>query len=455
MKENTRHIHFIAIGGSIMHNLAIALHRKGFTVTGSDDAIFGVSNTRLTKEGLLPDQFGWFPEKITSETEIILGMHAKADNPELAKAKELNCEIYSFPEYIYKQSIDKQRIVIAGSHGKTSITSIILHILKEIGKNIDYAVGATIEGFDNMVKLSDDAPVIIIEGDEYLNSTLDRVPKFLKYQHHIALISGIAWDHINAFPTEEEYTQQFRLLSEQTPKAGSLLYNKEDNVVAKIVEENSSDILKFDYSTHPHKIIDHQTYLITPSKEEVPIKIFGKHNLSNISAAKSICDRLCVTDDQFYTALKTFTGAGKRLELVAENDTTKVFKDFAHSPSKLAATCKAVKEQFGKKKLIACFEAHTFSSLNSTFLANYKGTLGHADEAYVFIDPEILSKKGNTSVDAASIKENFGPHVHFIQEIADFTDYCQTQTDAVFLLMSSGNLGGLDIDGFAKQLVAQ
>lgn len=445
--NNLQKFHFIAIGGSLMHNLALALHSQGHQVTGSDDQFFNPSKSRLEKAGILPDKEGWNADRITPEIDaIILGMHAKKDNPELLKAQELGLQIFSIPEFIYSQSTDKQRIVIAGSHGKTSITSMIMHVLKHAGKTFDYAVGAQIEGFENTVHLSNDSSFIIIEGDEYLSSPIDRTPKFLRYNHHIALISGIAWDHINVFPTFEEYANQFDRLIDHTPKAGTLIYNAEDPILSKKGDSYERDILKFDYKTHPHTIRDGITYL-KHTNGETAIDVFGDHNLSNIGAAKMICDRLCISEGDFYEAIATFKGASKRLEVLKKSSETTIYRDFAHAPSKVKASTQAVKKQFPSSSLVACLELHTFSSLNKTFLKEYNGTLNQADDAIVFIDPVALEKKGGISISQEELRDAFKKNDLLLftnsKELSDHLSK-KTWSQTNLLLMSSGNFGGID-----------
>ncbi|MFT5146829.1 MAG: UDP-N-acetylmuramate: L-alanyl-gamma-D-glutamyl-meso-diaminopimelate ligase, partial [Polaribacter sp.] len=342
-------IHFIAIGGSAMHNLAIALHQKGYQVSGSDDTIHNPSKSRLEKYGLLPNDFGWFPEKISSKLDaIILGMHAKKDNSELLKAQELGLKIYSYPEFLYEQSINKTRVVIGGSHGKTTITSMILHVLSYHEKEVDYMVGAQLEGFETMVHLTEENDFIILEGDEYLSSPIDMRPKFHLYKPNIALLSGIAWDHINVFPTFENYTDQFRIFTDSMVPGGSMVYNEEDAVVKEVVEASVNQIKKYAYQTPNHFIENGVTFLET-TEGDLPLEIFGKHNLQNLAGAKWICQHMGVDEDDFYEAIESFSGASKRLEKIAENNTTVIFKDFAHSPSKVEATTQAVKNQYANR----------------------------------------------------------------------------------------------------------
>lgn len=460
MLKELKKIHFIAIGGSIMHNLAIALKHKGLTVSGSDDQLFEPSKSRLEKEGLLPETSGWNAENITDDLDaVILGMHAKADNPELIAAQEKGIRIFSFPEFIYQQSEDKQRIVVGGSHGKTTITSMIMHVLNYYNRSFDYAVGAKLDGFETMVRLSDEAPVIIIEGDEYLTSALDPTPKFLHYNHHLAVISGIAWDHMNVFRTEEEYIRQFEQFINATPKAGSVVYNEEDPVVKRLCEaldHESRDIIMLPYTTEKAQIQENET-VISTENGDISVPFFGKHNLSNLGAAKTVCKRLSVTEEEFYKAIQSFKGAGNRLELVAKNNTTCVYKDFAHSPSKLKATCSAVKEQFPKRKLIACLELHTYSSLNKSFIAQYKNTFDAADEAYIYLNPHAFEMKKLPVLNEEDIKSAFGRkdlHVSYDSEqlfrgLAE-KDWISTN----LLLMSSGNFDNLNIQQLAHDITS-
>ncbi len=442
-------IHFIAIGGSAMHNLALALEHKGYTISGSDDVIFEPSKSRLENKGLLPDAFGWFPEKIHAELDaVILGMHAKPDNPELVRAQELGVTIYSYPEFLYEQSKNKTRVVIGGSHGKTTITSMILHVLNYHDRPVDYMVGAQLEGFDRMVHLTEENDFIVLEGDEYLSSPIDRRPKFHLYQPNIALLSGIAWDHINVFPTFENYVEQFQVFVDSIVKGGSITYNEEDVEVKKVVEASENAIRKLPYHTPQYTVDDGQTFLETP-EGPMPIAIFGKHNLSNLAGAKWICQNMGVDEDDFYEAISTFSGASKRLEKIAEGKTSVAYKDFAHSPSKVAATTKAVKEQYPNRKLIACLELHTYSSFNPEFLKEYKGALDAADVAVVFYLPESVAIKKLEAVSPEQIIKAFERTDLEIQTNADkFKDYVFSQDfdNSVLLLMSSGNYGGLDLE---------
>ncbi|WP_293890076.1 Mur ligase family protein [Flavobacterium sp.] len=441
--------HFIAIGGAAMHNLALALHNKGYQVTGSDDAIFEPSKTRLEKKGLLPNEFGWFPEKITSEIEaIILGMHAKADNPELLKAQQLGLKIYSYPEFLYEQSKNKTRVVIGGSHGKTTITSMILHVMHYHNIEVDYMVGAQLEGFDTMVHLTHENDFIVLEGDEYLSSPIDRRPKFHLYQPNIALISGIAWDHINVFPTFENYVEQFEIFVNQITKGGILVYNEEDEMVKKVAEETTNTIRRIPYKTPSYNVESGTTLLDTP-EGQMPIEVFGAHNLNNLAGAKWICQNMGVDEADFYEAIASFKGASKRLEKIAEGKGKVAYKDFAHSPSKVSATTTAVKAQYPNRKLVACLELHTYSSLNAEFLKEYEGALDAADVAVVFYSPDAVKIKQLEEVTYNQIAQSFKRDDLIIYtNPAEFKDFLFNYdlSNSALLLMSSGNYGGLNFD---------
>lgn len=441
--------HFIAIGGSAMHNLALALHNKGYQVTGSDDAIFEPSRTRLEKKGLLPQEMGWFPEKITNEIEaVILGMHAKADNPELLKAQELGLKIYSYPEFLYEQSKNKTRVVIGGSHGKTTITSMILHVMHYHNIDVDYMVGAQLEGFDTMVHLTEENDFIVLEGDEYLSSPMDRRPKFHLYHPNIALISGIAWDHINVFPTYENYVNQFEIFIQLITNGGILVYNEDDSEVKSVAEVATNPIRKLPYSTPKYKVENGITLLATP-EGDMPIEVFGAHNLNNLAGAKWICQNMGVDEADFYEAIASFKGASKRLEKIAESKTKVAYKDFAHSPSKVAATTKAVKEQYPDRTVVACLELHTYSSLNSEFLKEYQGALEYADVAVVFYSPDAVKIKQLEEVTYEQIATSFNRNDLIIYtNPKDFKEYLFNLNldNSALLLMSSGNYGGLNFD---------
>ena len=442
-------LHFIAIGGSAMHNLALALHNKGYKITGSDDTIFEPSKTRLQNKGLLPAEFGWFPDKITSNIDaIVLGMHAKGDNPELLRAKELGITIFSYPEFLYEQSKNKTRVVIGGSHGKTTITSMILHVMNYHNIAVDYMVGAQLEGFDTMVHLTSENEFIVLEGDEYLSSPIDLRPKFHLYKPNIALLSGIAWDHINVFPTFENYVEQFSIFTNSLTNGGIMVYNEEDPEVKKVVENSGSPIKKYSYKTPDYTIVNGTTFIET-SEGEMPLEFFGKHNLQNMAGAKWICQHMGVGEDEFYEAIASFKGASKRLEKIAESASTVVFKDFAHSPSKVEATTKAVKNQFSERKVVACLELHTYSSLNADFLKEYVGALDSADVAVVFYSPHALEIKKLEVITEKQIKDAFCREDLLIYtNPADFQEYLFNQNfeNTALLLMSSGNYGGLDFN---------
>ena len=446
-------VHFIAIGGSAMHNLAIALSRKGFKVTGSDDEIFEPSKGRLKKQGILPEAIGWDTSRITEDLDaVILGMHARADNPELHRAKELNLPIFSYPEYIYEQSKHKKRLVIGGSHGKTTITSMILHALHVLEIATDYMVGAQLEGYDCMVKLTEENEVIILEGDEYLSSPLDRRPKFHLYKPHVALISGIAWDHINVFPTFENYVEQFELFCDVIEDGGTLVYNQEDREVKKVAQNQNHLTLK-PYKTPNYEVNPNGTTLEWEGSQ-YELKIFGQHNLQNLIGAMRVCESLAISNDTFLKAMKSFTGAGKRLEKVAEKSHFVMYKDFAHSPSKLKATTKAVKEQFESNKLIACMELHTFSSLKKAFLPEYKNAMDDADKALVYFSPKVVEHKKLEPITKEDVKNAFGGNVEVHTETEAVLDFIHKETtpESTLLMMSSGNFDGIDYDALADEL---
>lgn len=442
-------VHFIAIGGSAMHNLAMALHDKGDVVTGSDDAIFEPSKSRLEAKGLLPNEMGWFPEKITHDIDVvILGMHAKNDNPELLKAQELGLKIYSYPEFIYEHSKNKTRVVIGGSHGKTTITSMILHVMNYHNVAVDFLVGAQLEGFNNMVHLTEENDFMVIEGDEYLSSPTDLRPKFHLYQPNIALISGIAWDHINVFPTFDNYVDQFRIFIDKITNGGILVYNEDDATVKQIVEESEKPIRKMPYSLPEYFIDKGITYLET-NDGPMPIEVFGEHNLNNLSGAKWICQNMGIDEEEFYEAIATFKGASKRLEKIAETTTAVAYKDFAHSPSKVQATTQAVKKQYPDKKLVACLELHTYSSLNAAFLTEYQGALDAADTAVVFYSPDAVAIKKLEEISKEQIEQAFKRDDLIVYtNPAEFKSFLTAQNfnESVLLLMSSGNYGGLDFN---------
>lgn len=446
-------VHFIAIGGAAMHNLALALMEKGYRISGSDDAIFNPSKSRLENAGICPDTMGWFPAKITTDLDaVIIGMHARADNPELLKAQQLNLPLYSYPEYLYEQSKDKVRIVIGGSHGKTTITSMILHVLQNVGIDCDYMVGAQLKGFKTMVRLSD-APIIVLEGDEYLSSPLDLRPKFHLYKPHIALLSGIAWDHINVFPTFENYIEQFKIFIDKIQPKGFLTYASSDENLKNLVHNNDS--VNFEsYQLPDHKITEGITY-IKSENSFIPLEIFGAHNLMNMMGALNICKQLKVSDQQFYNAMSTFMGASMRLEKVYHRKGLRVFKDFAHSPSKVKATVKAVKTQFEDSKVIAVLELHTFSSLNKSFLTEYKNAMNGVEVALVYFDPNAIVQKKLEDLSTALVFNSFNrADLKVLTTRNQISESIEREITAntVVLFMSSGNFGGLNLEVFSEQL---
>ncbi|MFN5444622.1 MAG: UDP-N-acetylmuramate--L-alanine ligase [Crocinitomicaceae bacterium] len=450
----TKKVHFIAIGGSAMHNLAIALSRNGYKVTGSDDEIFEPSASRLKKQGIYPSKIGWNANMITSDLEaVILGMHARNDNPELLKAKELEIPIYSYPEYLYQQSINKKRIVIGGSHGKTTITSMILHVVSKLGLDVDYMVGAQLEGYDCMVKLTDSAPFMILEGDEYLSSPIDRRPKFHLYKPHAAIISGIAWDHINVFPTFENYIEQFDLFCNCIEPNGTLVYNNEDTEVKKLGEKFSNKINTIPYNTPIYNIKNNGTEVEFENKL-YSLKIFGEHNLQNVFGAMTLSKELGITPEQFLNELSDFQGAGKRLQKVVETDTFVMFKDFAHSPSKLMATTKAVKEQYPDRELVACMELHTFSSLKKEFLPHYENTMDKADHALVYFNPHVVEHKKLEPISVSQVKSAFGGDVSVVNETKAVLQFIKSFdfSNKVLLMMSSGTFDGINYDELGEEL---
>ncbi|MGE4288125.1 MAG: UDP-N-acetylmuramate--L-alanine ligase [Salinivirgaceae bacterium] len=447
--------HFIAIGGSAMHNLAIALHKKGDVITGSDDEIFEPSRTRLANYGLLPEQIGWFPEKIHSGIDaIVLGMHAKTDNPELLKAKALKIPIFSYPEFLYQQTQNKTRVVIGGSHGKTSTTAMIMHVLKHMNRKFDYMVGAQLEGFETMVDFNDDADIAVFEGDEYLTSPIDSRPKFHLYKPHIALITGIAWDHINVFPTFDIYVEQFQKFIDLIEDKGSLIYFKNDEQLQRLVNLSKKNIRMLPYQTHDHRIDESKTWLKTKDGDW-PILIFGEHNLQNISGALRVCKLLGINENDFYRAIGSFKGAAKRLQLLSKSDTLTVYQDFAHSPSKLKATIDAVRNQFPQKKIVACMELHTFSSLKKEFLIQYRGTMQSADTAMVFYSHHALALKKLEPLTDEIIDEAFDSKGLKVFSDSDelkkelfFMDF----SNSILLLLSSGNFDGINLKDLAESL---
>ena len=438
-------IHFIAIGGSAMHNLAIALHNGGHTITGSDDQIFEPSRGRLQRKGLLPKAEGWYPEKISEGLDaIILGMHAREDNPELARAQELELPIFSYPEFLYEISKTMTRVVIAGSHGKTTTTAMVLHVMNHVGQPTNYMVGAQLEGFDCMVELESGSEFMVMEGDEYLSSPIDRRPKFHLYRPNITVITGIAWDHINVFPTFESYVDQFRTYLDTIEPGGALIYNERDEELVKLVEETSAPVKTFSYGLPAFEIVDGQTFIET-AEGMMPLEIFGEHNLSNLEAARWICLEMGVQEDAFYDAILSFTGAQNRMEVFKSGDQVKVFRDFAHAPSKVAASVKALKEQFGSVR--AVLELHTFSSLNPEFLPQYLGTMNAADEAWVYFSPDAVAHKKLPALSKADVETAFGAGVRVFDSSESLQSALENPHNIkAMALMSSGNFGGIDLE---------
>jgi len=448
-------IHFIAIGGAAMHNLAIALHKKGYQVTCSDDEIFNPSKSRLEKYGLLPTEFGWFPAKINKEIDIIiLGMHARKDNPELIEAQNKGLKIYSYPEFLYNQTKDKKRIVIGGSHGKTTITSMIMHVLKTLNVNFDYMVGANIKGFETMVELNENNKIAIIEGDEYLSSPIDLTPKFHWYRPHVAILTGIAWDHINVFPTFDNYVDQFKIFVESIQENGKLFWFEEDVNLQKISNSNSAitstPYNKVDYFTGD----DSKTY-VKSGDETYKMSVFGDHNMQNINAARMACLEAGVAEADFWKAIVSFEGAAKRLQLVKENSESSFYIDFAHAPSKLKATVNALKQKYPERELIACIELHTFSSLQKNFIPQYKDSMQNADTAIVYFNHEVLKHKKLPALEESYVQECFGGKTIVMTDTLKLQEYLlkQNMNNKNILMMSSGNFNGIDFVSFAEEII--
>lgn len=450
-------VHFIAIGGSAMHNLAIALKLKGFEVSGSDDEIFEPSRGRLEKYGILPQSFGWDPARLDQGLDaVILGMHAKRDNPELIRARELGLKIFSYPEYLYEQSKNKKRVVIAGSHGKTTITSMILHVLQRAGIDTDYMVGAQLDGFEVMVRLTENAPVMVLEGDEYLSSPIDPRPKFHLYRPHIALLSGIAWDHMNVFPTFENYVSQFEQFIRLTEAGGTLVYCESDPVVVRLAKNDVRGLHLLPYGSLGYMVKDGVTKVIHDGRE-YPMKIFGRHNIQNLHGAWMVCRELGVGDELFLEAMAGFSGASKRLQLLGQKGETAVYKDFAHSPSKLKATIEAVREQYPGRELLACIELHTYSSLNKDFLPEYRGCMQAADIPVVYFSLHALSLKRLPMLSPAEVKEAFGDdRLLIFNDSALLHEFLlgQNYYKRNLLLMSSGNFDGLRPEEITEEILS-
>ncbi|ANI89512.1 peptidoglycan synthetase [Arachidicoccus ginsenosidimutans] len=450
------HIHFISIGGSVMHQLAIALHKKGNEVTGSDDEIFEPAKSNLEKEGLLPKQIGWNADNINVSIDaVILGMHAKEDNPELLKAKELGLKIYSFPEYIYEESKNKKRIAIGGSHGKTTTTAMLMHVLKKNHLDFDYLVGARLEGFAQSVNITD-APIIVCEADEYPASTLEKRPKFHFLFPHIAVLTGIAWDHINVFPTFEIYLEQFKIFINTIEKDGILIYNETDEVLKNLVEENKRNDIRYQPYHLPEHSIENGKTILQIEDATATLQVFGNHNLLNLNAGYFVCKELGIDAQHFVDAIKTFNGAAKRLEQIFENENTVVYRDFAHAPSKVKATIDAVKQQFPDRKIIAVLELHTYSSLNENFMQQYNGAMNSADVAAVFYAAHALKLKRMPPLPKAAVVAGFGKNdLEVINDKNKLIDFLQNQSynNSVLLLMSSGDYDGLNIQQFLKETI--
>jgi UDP-N-acetylmuramate: L-alanyl-gamma-D-glutamyl-meso-diaminopimelate ligase len=457
MSIKNQSIHFIAIGGGVMHQIAIALKNNQNRVTGSDDEIYEPSRTHLEKAGLLPEKTGWFPEKIGKDIDlVVLGMHARADNPELEKARELGIKVVSYPQLIFEHARDKQRIVIAGSHGKTTITAMVIHCLRHFGRKFDYLVGASVPGFDSAVRLSEEAPVMVIEGDEYLSSVEQGIPKFLVYQHHIGLVSGIAWDHVNVFPSENAYVRQFDHFADATPKAGILVYNDEDALASVICKKEREDVTVLEYGTPKYNIKEGQTFLINHQGREIPVKFFGQHNVQNANGARTVLDKIGIHDEQFFEAIQSFEPASRRLEILAKGESSVVFRDFAHAPSKLKATTDSVKEQFKDRKLLAVMELHTFSSLSKSFIHHYAHGLDAADEAFVYLNPEVIHHKNLEPISEEELKSAFKRkdlHVFFSADALFAALEQKAAPRTSLLLMSSGNFNGTDLRQFGSRWV--
>jgi len=441
-----------------MHNLAIALHNKGCVVSGSDDEIFEPSRSRLDAHGLLPEKNGWDPDRIHPGIDaVILGMHARKSNPELKKAQELGIQVYSFPEYLYEQSQNKKRVVIGGSHGKTTITAMVMHVLRDQQMDFDYLVGSGIQGFETMVKITEDAPLIIIEGDEYLSSAIDPRPKFHLYYPHVVLLSGIAWDHMNVFPTFEEYKKQFRKFLEIITGGGKVFYYDGDPVLAEVIDASHWCLLKIPYREHPYRV-DSGRFVLHTKYGEVPLTLFGRHNMQNIQGARLICNDLGVEDHDFYDSIQTFRGAERRQQLLANGNNRAVYLDFAHAPSKVKATVSAFREMYGEQQLVACLELHTYSSLNMEFIPQYNGTLDEADLAMVYYNPAVVKHKKLPPLSPEEVKKQFGrKDLHLYNDAATLEHDLKAlrENSCVLLIMTSGNFSGIDLETLAREVVGE
>lgn len=444
-------VHFIAIGGSVMHNLALELQSLGYAVTGSDDAIHNPARDRLQAAGLLPEAEGWFPERISENLDaVILGMHARRDNPELLRALETGVEVWSFPEFIYRHARQKQRLVVAGSHGKTTITSMLMHVLGRLGYDFDYLVGAKVEGFEKNVRLTKDAPLMVIEGDEYHASALDPRPKCLVFQPHIAIVSGISWDHINVFPTEQDYIYSFEQLLQALPKAGMCVFNKEDKLVKELAHRHliKEFHLPYPYQTPPYRVNRQGEMEVKIEGRRFPVSVIGRHNASNIGAAWEAARLLAVSPEEFSREIATFRGAHMRMQKVYEDDQTIIIRDFAHAPSKVSATVEAVAELYKDRNIIACLELHTFSSLNKEYIARYRNTMKRIKNKLVLVSNQTLKLKKSKPLTATEIRRAF--HDRGVKLVGSRGELQKSirgmlKRKDVILLMSSGNLDGLDI----------
>lgn len=448
--------HFIAIGGAVMHNLAIALHNKGYSVSGSDDEIFEPSYSQLKATGLLPDKMGWDPDRIHSGLDaVIVGMSARRSNPELKKAQKLGIRIYSFPEYLYEHSENKKRIVIGGSHGKTTITAMVMHVLREQGKDFDYMIGSRIDGFDTMVKLSEEAPIIILEGDEYLSSPIDNTPKFHQYYPHMTLLSGISWDHMNVFPTFESYKKQFRKFLRIATGGGKVFYYDGDPVLGEVVDKSHWSLLKIPYGEHPYTI-ESGRFVLDTKYGEVPLTLIGRYNMQNIQGALMLCRDLGIEDHQFYNAIQTFKGAERRQQLLANGNTRAVYLDFAHAPATVKATIDAFRETYPDHRLVTCLELHTYSSLNMEYIPQYKGSLDEADQAMVYYNPEVVKRKRLPELSPEEVKRQFDKEGLVVyNDAGELTDHLRSLDENTFvlLIMTSGNLSGVDLHHLAHEVV--
>jgi UDP-N-acetylmuramate: L-alanyl-gamma-D-glutamyl-meso-diaminopimelate ligase len=448
-------IHFISIGGTVMHNLAIALHQKGHTVTGSDEEIYEPSRSRLKMHGLLPEE-GWDPDRIHAGLDaVILGMNARKNNRELKKAQELGIKIYSFPEYLYEQSQNKKRIVIGGSHGKTTITAMVMHVLNENGMNYDYLVSSGITCFDSVVRLSDDAPFIILEGDEYLSSAIDRTPTFHQYHPHMTLLSGIAWDHMNVFPTFESYKKQFHKFLRIATGGGKVFFYDGDPVLGEVVDRSHWSLLKIPYGEHPFRVED-ERFVLKTKYGSVPLNVIGRHNMQNIMGAMMICRDLGVEDHRFYSAIQNFKGIDKRQQLLANGGSRSVFLDYAQAPPAIEATVSAFRETYRDQKLVTCLELHSYSSLNMEYMPLYNGSLKEADRAMVYYNPSVVKQKRLPEPSPQEIRRHFGK-----EELEVYNDSAQLEHDlknleentCILLLMTSGTFSGMDLHELANEVV--